>query len=126
MKREQMRIALAKAMGLIKGDVGYYRNGVTTILALDEAMEGNDHWKKHQPKEGENIVTCLPSTLPDITLDWMHECEQEFKNQPLNHYWYPYCKLLHQMTNGLGEGATKEQRCEAWLRIKNLWKDSPK
>ncbi len=58
--------------------------------------------------------------LPDLTLDLMHEAEKTLDNDQ----WAVYMAWLVRVCDTRAAGASKEQRLEAYLRVKGLWVES--
>ena len=49
-------------------------------------------------------------------LNAMHGAEQRLKRD-MNGLWYPYCAFLQEFAHGLGEGASAEQRADAFIVV---------
>ena len=99
MKPEEIRIAIAEACG--------WRD----IRGLN--------WTGVAPNRDLNYRNGVPDYLNDLNA--CHEMENVLLRD-MNKLWYPYCKRLHELTNGIGEGATAPQRCDAFLKTLGLWK----
>jgi hypothetical protein len=101
MSPEAQRIAIAEACGWPKP---FYES---KDIRVGGKMAGTAIWN-------------LPDYLNDLNA--MHETERILMRD-MNKLWYPYCRRLHKLTNGIGEGAAAPQRAEAFLKTLGLWKE---
>lgn len=100
MTNEQIRIAIAESVGWKEKSV--VGNGVVIDLEGPEGQMGKDK-------------------IPDLPndLNAMHEVENEIERQGL---WISYCKELEKLVKN-PITAPAQQRAEAYLRTKGLWKE---
>lgn len=119
MTPELMRVAVAESLGFSRFT---QRNG-----------RGLCGWTKEQPKDYPFRKDEYLTTVPDFPND-LNACHEFEKTLEPNFEWLAYLKelgkILHatvdtdvtarQVSDAHADGT---QRCEAYLRVKNLWKE---
>src|SRR5688572_20905111 len=121
MTKDEMRIEIAEAMGWRVDVTEHFkilcnpnsRPGVGVCCGLH--LEDDTIFRSFF-----EIGECGPSyVIPDLTLDWMHEVEKTLTD----YEWHDYESNLlaaHGVLKIIS--APAEQRAEAFLRTKNLWR----
>lgn len=103
MTTEEMRIALAVDQGwkIVQREGGMFNN----LVGI------------YGPTRGYQL-------LPELTLDWMNKIERAMDEETLYRYYYHFLQpMFHGSCSSMSAAiAIKEQRAEAILKMKNLWK----
>lgn len=115
MKSDLQRIALMKSLGWIDLHVNYEPWEAWRKKWWHGKLVGVPPTNRHNPQETRF------NELPPLSLDLMHEAEKTLTNDE----WAVYMAFLVRLCDTRAASATKEQRLEAYLRVKGLWREEP-